>query len=117
MQLRATTCMLFSNAQRFGAIVAVAIAAAVASAAQTGAPQVLRVDPPNWWLGHSINPVRLLIRGSNLTGAGVTAAGGLRVGAVTVNPHGSHIFVDVQINPQAKPGTRLLQITTARGST
>lgn len=29
-------------------------------------PQIVKVDPPSWWVGHSINPVRLLIHGSNL---------------------------------------------------
>src|SRR5262249_20630682 len=24
-------------------------------------PEVLKVEPPNWWAGHTINPVRLLI--------------------------------------------------------
>ena len=40
------------------------VAAILASAA---APQVTKVEPPNWWPGHSINPVRLLVRGTGLT--------------------------------------------------
>ena len=35
------------------------------------APQVLKVDPPSWWVRHSLNPVRLLIHGKNLQGARV----------------------------------------------
>jgi hypothetical protein len=30
-----------------------------------------QVDPPNWWTGSTVNPVRVLIRGQNLTGARV----------------------------------------------
>src|SRR5687768_14261220 len=37
-------------------------------------PQVLKVDPPSWWVRHSVNPVRLLIRGRNLLGARVQPA-------------------------------------------
>jgi glycosidase len=111
------TFMLSTNARRFFVILAIAIAGVIPGAAQTAAPQVLKVDPPNWWLGHSVNPVRLLIRGRNLEGASLTAAGGLRIGATRVNPAGTYIFVDVQIDRWAKPGTRHLRITTARGST
>src|SRR5258707_1915149 len=80
-------------------------------------PQVLKVDPPSWWVGHSINPVRLLIRGANLRDARVTGAEGLRIGATSVNSTGTYLFVDVQIDPQAKPGLRHLKIVTAGGST
>ena len=31
-----------------------------------GAPHVTKVEPPSWWPGHSINPVRLLVRGTSL---------------------------------------------------
>src|SRR5213078_4216655 len=43
-------------------------------------PQVLKVEPPGWWAGHSINPMRVLIRGKNffdakvqIDGAGISA--------------------------------------------
>ena len=41
------------------------------SAAYPPGADVEKVEPPNWWAGHSINPVRVLIRGKNLTGARV----------------------------------------------
>src|ERR1044071_7230203 len=34
-----------------------------------GAPVVTKVEPPTWWANHTINPVRLLVRGQNLLGA------------------------------------------------
>jgi glycosidase len=80
-------------------------------------PQVLKVDPPSWWVGHSINPVRLLIRGANLRDARVTGAEGLLTAATSVNATGTYLFVDVQIDPQARPGLRHLRIVTAGGST
>ncbi|HKB66151.1 MAG TPA: alpha-amylase family glycosyl hydrolase, partial [Pyrinomonadaceae bacterium] len=80
-------------------------------------PRVLKVDPPSWWADHSINPVRLLIRGANLGDARVAGAEGLRVGATKVNAAGTYLFADVQIDPQAKPGLRYLKLTTAGGST
>ncbi len=80
------------------------------------APAVLKVEPPNWWAGHSINPVRVLIRGQNLSGARVEAVGaGLTIGATYVNAAGTYLFVDVLIGPQAQPGRRALRITTGSG--
>jgi glycosidase len=80
-------------------------------------PQIVKVDPPSWWAGHSINPVRVLLRGANLHGARVTGASGLRIGATSVNPAGIYLFADVQIDPQAKPGMRRLHVTTSGGAT
>src|SRR5687767_3692592 len=38
------------------------------------APSVEKIDPPSWWTGSTINPVRILIRGSNLSGARIESA-------------------------------------------
>lgn len=81
------------------------------------APEVLKVEPPGWWAGHSINPVRLLIRGHNLSGAKVTAQGaGVRADQASVNAAGTYLFVDATIDMSAKPGRRSLRIATANGS-
>ena len=96
--------------------VLVFIAASICVTAQTG-PQVLKVEPPSWWSGSSINPVRLLIRGSNLKDAQVQAVGrGFRVvGTPKTNERGSYLFVDVAIVPRANPGPRQLRVTTQSG--
>src|ERR1041385_2678801 len=81
------------------------------------APQVTKVEPPGWWANHSINPVRVLIRGENFSGATVHAVGvGLSAGPAKVNSAGTYLFVDVRLTPQAKTGKRVLRITTPRGS-
>jgi glycosidase len=82
-----------------------------------GAPQVLKVEPSSWWVGSTLNPVRLLIRGTNLKGARVQAGGsGLRIaGAPKANERGTYLFVDVAIAPRANPGPRQLRVTTANG--
>ncbi|HEX8186176.1 MAG TPA: alpha-amylase family glycosyl hydrolase [Blastocatellia bacterium] len=90
--------------------------ASVALPAQA-APEVMKVEPPNWWPRHSINPVRVMIRGRNLAGAQVVATGaGLRVtGQPKVNANGTYLFVDVSIVAGAQPGARKLAITTRGG--
>lgn len=75
-------------------------------------PEILKVDPPSWWMGSSVNPVRLMIRGRNFQGARVQVSG-LRAGVPKVNEGGTYIFVDVYI---AQPGERTITVTTARGS-
>ena len=88
------------------------------SSVRAQAPEVLKVEPPGWWAGHSINPVRVLIRGRNLRDARVEIRGeGLRAGAVKLNATGTYLFVEVEISRLAKPGNRQLRITTGRGST
>lgn len=102
---------------RGAALVSFLFIAASVCAAQN-APAVLKVEPPNWWVGHSINPVRVLIRGRNLAGARVEAVGeGLKTGLTRINAGGTYLFVDVVIDSQAKPGRRSLRITTGSGAT
>jgi glycosidase len=80
-------------------------------------PAVLKVEPPSWWPGHTLNPVRVMVRGRGLAGARVEAApaSGLSLGLVRVNPRGTHLFVDVTIDAQAAPGRRTLEVVTAGG--
>jgi neopullulanase len=107
----------FKHLARLASLVALLVVFASLSAAQT-VPEATKVEPPNWWVGHSINPVRVLVRGKNFQGARVEAIGdGLKTGLVRVNAAGTYLFVDVLIDPRAKAGRRSLRITNATGST
>jgi len=80
------------------------------------APIVSKVEPPNWWAAHTINPVRLLVRGKNLHGARVTATRAeIEPSAVMVNPAGTYLFISVTINPSARPGDYPRTVETAAG--
>ncbi len=82
----------------------------------TNAPEVLKVEPPNWWIDHSINPVRLMIRGRHLAGARIGAPGaGIHIERTHVNAAGTYLFADVRISPRARPGRFSLKITTDTG--
>jgi neopullulanase len=101
--------------------------AATLCAAQ-GRPEVLKVEPPNWWAGHSVNPVRLLVRGRGLDGARVeavsftpaTSAGGagvgIRTGLVRSNERGTYLFLDVYVEPGARPGRRNIRLRNQYGA-
>ncbi len=101
---------------RLALLLAVVLSAASVCVAQS-APEVTKVEPPNWWASHSINPVRVLLRGKNLAGARVEAVGtGIRTGLVRINAAGTYLFVDVHIDETAMPGLRRLRVTNAAGT-
>ncbi len=77
---------------------------------------ITKVEPPNWWIGHSLNPVRVLVEGRNLSGAQVTATPGLNVEEVKTSDNGNWALFDLTIAGDAKPGPRTLNLTTASGS-
>jgi len=84
---------------------------------QAGAPSVTKVEPPSWWANHTINPVRLLVRGRNLTGAQVRATNAAtRVSQISVNASGTYLFVNVEIKATARAGSYPLVIKTLQGT-
>ena len=88
----------------------------VSGAPQSGPPAVTKVEPPFWWAGHTINPVRLLVRGRNLAGAKVRSLNpATRVSGVFVNRNSTYLFVNVSISPTARPGEYPLILETATG--
>ena len=100
----------------FLAIVLPLWAAQAAASNSAKAPAVLKVEPPSWWANHSMNPVRLLIRGRGLGGAEISYAGtDLRLGPAKVNAAGTYMFVDVAIEPTTPVGKRRFAIKTAGG--
>jgi len=102
--------------RKFGLALAFIFCFVVSAFAQ--APSVTKVDPPSWWARHTINPVRLLVRGTNLTGAKVRSLNtGLRVSEVSVNEKGSYLFATVEISPSLPAGKYPLLVASASGST
>jgi len=81
------------------------------------APEVRKVEPPNWWTGHSVNPIRLLVSGKDLRGATVKcAAEGIALSQAHTNAAGTYLFVDLEIGKDARPGDYPLQISTPEGA-
>ena len=87
-----------------------------AGVAFSAPPIVTKVEPPDWWAGHTINPVRLLIRGVNLAGASLASSSGLNVSRVRTNGPGTYLFADLSIPAQQKPGDYTLALTTSEGT-
>ncbi|MCA1640096.1 MAG: cyclomaltodextrinase N-terminal domain-containing protein [Acidobacteria bacterium] len=85
--------------------------------AQAQTPTVEKIEPPNWWVGSSINPVRVLIRGKNLSGAKVEAVNSdIKVSNPKTSANGDYLFLDVTINENARVGNYPIKITTTNGT-
>ncbi len=66
------------------------------SVAAQNAPRVLKVEPPNWWANHSINPVRVLVLGENLKSVAKIESGDklLRTSNLRTTERGDYLFFD-----------------------
>lgn len=82
------------------------------------APTVEKIEPPDWWASSTINPVRILIRGKNLTGARITSANsGITPSNIETSSNGHYLFADLKIAENVKTGNYTLTITNSTGTT
>ncbi|MFA5832402.1 MAG: alpha-amylase family glycosyl hydrolase [Bacteroidota bacterium] len=86
------------------------------SLAQT--PEIIKCEPPNWWIGMKMNKVQLMVYGEHLNNITVTSSSShlkvLRTHSIA-NP--SYTFIDIDISPLAKPGNYELTVTSRNGKT
>jgi len=99
------------------AIVA-ALSFLIAAGTVQASPSVTKVEPPSWWAKHTLNPVRILIRGTELQGGRLSSVKrGIRVSRVHVNPNGTYLFADLSIDASLPPGEYPFILQTAAGRT
>lgn len=85
---------------------------------QNQTPRVEKVEPPNWWANHTINPVRLLVRGAGFQNAKVVSKNAsLKVSNIKINSRGDYLFFDVSLAKNAKIGKYNFEISTEKGKT
>ncbi len=85
--------------------------------ASWAAPSVTKVEPPNWWVHHTRNPIQLLLTGTDLQGAGVTtAAKGFRIAVRRISENGHYLFAYVTVEPSVKAGSYRFQVKNASGT-
>jgi glycosidase len=79
-------------------------------------PKITKFDPPNWWSNFPHSPM-LLITGENLSSAKVSVNyPHLRVTKTEVSADGHYVFVSLDEQTGAKPGTAHFQLQTSAGS-
>ncbi|MBS1792571.1 MAG: cyclomaltodextrinase N-terminal domain-containing protein [Acidobacteria bacterium] len=82
------------------------------------APTVEKVEPPNWWTNATINPVRVLVTGTDLKNVKViTKNAALSASALHWSDNGHYLFFDLAIKPNAKPGLYKIGLTSGGATT
>lgn len=95
---------------------AITLCLLTAISAFASVPTVSKIEPPNWWANHTLNPVRLLVRGGNFQNAKVTSANkSLKVSNIRVSNRGDFLFFNVTIAPNTKPAKYEFEVSTASG--
>ncbi|HVF42832.1 MAG TPA: alpha-amylase family glycosyl hydrolase [Pyrinomonadaceae bacterium] len=96
---------------------ALAALAPLLAIAQNNVPHVDKIEPPSWWAGHTVNPVRLLVSGRDLQRVLASAPDGspFEVSGQAVNFRGTHMFLNLRIDPAARPGDYELVFSTTTG--
>ncbi len=83
-------------------------AAGLLVAASLLAGEVTRVEPLSWWTGMKTD-LQLLVQGPGIGAYDVSVEGkGLKITGVHQADNPNFLFVDVDVNPKAKPGTYTL---------
>lgn len=74
--------------------------------AKAAESQINHVEPPSWWVGMKL-PLQLLVNGPDISSYAVSIKGGegVKIGGVNKAESPNYLFVDVEIAPDAKPGT------------
>lgn len=95
---------------------ALLLAVAAFARAQNQAPRVVKVEPPSWWAGHTVNPVRLLVRGENLLRLSAARDAPFEVSNQKTNAARTYLFADLRIRPDARPGDYELTVSSGAGT-
>lgn len=91
------------------ALILLAFNSVLVAALWAAPPKVSRIEPPNWWAGHTHNPVRVLITGEHLQEATmISTNAGIEVRNLRQATSGNCLFADVSISAEAADGWLLV---------
>jgi glycosidase len=81
------------------------------SAASAAQPRIEKIDPPSWWAGSTVNPVRVLLRGEGLNvGAVWTNNSALKPSNWKASANGHYLFLDLTIARNARAATYKISV-------
>ena len=83
----------------------------------SAAPTITKVEPPNWWVRHTRNPIQILLTGDGLQSASVTAPRGFRAETRAISANGHYLFAYVTIDPSVRPGKYRFDVKSSSGAT
>jgi glycosidase len=96
---------------------ALVLTAFTAAAVTKAAPKVEKVEPPNWWVPHTLNPIQILLTGEDLKSATVTTASrGFKIEVRSSSEDGRYLFLYLDIAKSVHPGSFQFQVKNASGA-
>lgn len=78
-------------------------------------PVIDKVEPPSWWVRHTLNPIQVMLTGRDLTGATVTAPAGVTVRVRQASENGHYLFLYVDLSKADQPRKYTFQVKSASG--
>src|SRR5207244_3099010 len=83
----------------------------------TAAPKIDKVEPPNWWAPHTRNSIQILLTGTGLQGATVSATSkGFNIHPRRASDNGHYLFLQLDIARSVTPGAYRFQLKTPEGA-
>jgi len=80
-------------------------------------PVVRAIDPPNWWVPTTRNPLQLLVRGERLAGCTLRSDDpSVEIVRQSVNAAGTYLIAYARLAPAARPGRVALRVDGPNGS-
>ena len=78
---------------------------------------VERVEPPSWWVGSKLTPIRVLIYGKGLTSECMLLSDspGVHLTRLQASANGHYLFADLHIAPDCKPGKVTIRVVALGG--
>lgn len=75
-----------------------------------------KIEPPNWWAGHTYNELQLMVYGKNLNDISVSTDNkGISIDRVKNVDNSNYVFVDITIEKNISPGDIDLQFSNKFG--
>ncbi len=87
-------------------LLALLLLASAPLAASAQPPAIAHMEPPFWWTGMQHKGLQLMVHGEGIAElAPALAYPGVRIATVTRVPNKNFLFIDLEIGPDAKPGS------------
>ncbi len=87
-------------------LLALLLLASAPLAASAQSPAIAHMEPPFWWTGMQHKGLQLMVHGEGIADlAPALAYPGVRIATVTRVPSKNYLFIDLEIGPDAKPGS------------
>ncbi|MBX7222909.1 MAG: cyclomaltodextrinase N-terminal domain-containing protein [Blastocatellia bacterium] len=87
------------------------------AAVKRQAPQIFKIEPPNWWVSSNTRQLTILLTGSDFAGATVASeTNHITITKTRISAGGNYLFLDIVLNPALAAGNYGFKVTTPNGT-